>query len=148
MFDGVGLPGFKSRANAFQLASFLSPNILYFSYFDGLVVWGGVFGLIESEDLSLSHSPGLALLTPVNNNNNKMLRNLLLGSMLTSNCPPSSSLVHKFMLCWAISCLLNVCDHVFSCQLAEEELVLFLGFPLPKFVGGPLIYFVLQKSLT
>ena len=44
VFDGVGLAGFKSRANAFLLAqsalSFLSPTILSFSSFHGLVVWG------------------------------------------------------------------------------------------------------------
>ena len=44
VFDGVGLEGFKSRANAFLLAysalSFLSPTVLSFSSFHGLVVMG------------------------------------------------------------------------------------------------------------
>ena len=44
VFDGVGLAGFKSRANALLLAlsalSFLSPTILTFSSFHGLVMWG------------------------------------------------------------------------------------------------------------
>ena len=43
-FDGVGLVGFKSRANAFLLArsalSFLSPSVLSSSSFHVLVVWG------------------------------------------------------------------------------------------------------------
>ena len=49
VFDGVGLAGFKSRANAFLLESFgkkkasalsfLSPTVLSFSCFHGLVVW-------------------------------------------------------------------------------------------------------------
>ena len=52
VFDGVGLAGFKSRANAFLLAwfplSLVSPTILSSSSaFHGLVVWVGVFGLIE-----------------------------------------------------------------------------------------------------
>ena len=42
VFDGVGLAGFKSRANAFLLAcsalSFLTPTILSFSSFHGMVV--------------------------------------------------------------------------------------------------------------
>ena len=45
VFDGVGLAGFKSRANAFLLArsalSLVSPTILSSSSsFHGLVVWG------------------------------------------------------------------------------------------------------------
>ena len=46
LFEGVGLAGFKSRANAFLLAlsalSVVSPTILS-SFFHGLVVW--CFGL-------------------------------------------------------------------------------------------------------
>ena len=61
--DGVGLAGFKSRANAFLLAcsalSFLSP-VLSFSSFHGLVVWG--WGLWTDRVSSLS--PGLAQRTP------------------------------------------------------------------------------------
>ena len=61
MFDGVGLVGFKSRTNAFLLTwsapSFLSPTVLSFSSFHGLVVWLGVFGLIEcSHSLQALHS--------------------------------------------------------------------------------------------
>ena len=44
VFDGVGLAGFKSRANGFLLArsalSFLSPTVLSFYSFHGVVVWG------------------------------------------------------------------------------------------------------------
>ena len=44
VFDGVGLAGFKSRANTFLFSSsalsFLFPTILSFSSFHGLVVWG------------------------------------------------------------------------------------------------------------
>ena len=64
VFDGVGLAGFKSRANAFLLAlsalSFLSPTVLSFSPFHGLVVWG--LGLWTDRVSSLS--PGLAQRTP------------------------------------------------------------------------------------
>ena len=60
VFDGVGLAGFKSRANAFLLArsalSFLSPTVLSFSSFHGLVVWG--WGLWTDRVSSLS--PGLS----------------------------------------------------------------------------------------
>ena len=56
VFDGVGLAGFKSRANAFLLAlsalSFMTPTILYFSSFHGLVVWG--WGLWTDSVLTLS----------------------------------------------------------------------------------------------
>ena len=64
VFDGVGLAGFKSRANAFLLArsalSFLSPTVLSFSSLHGLVVWG--WGLLTDKVFSLS--PGLAQRTP------------------------------------------------------------------------------------
>ena len=69
VFDGVGLAGFKSRANPFLLVlsalSFLSLAILSFSSFHGLVVWGWDL----RTDRVFSLSPGLALRTPVNNNN-------------------------------------------------------------------------------
>ena len=68
MFDGVGLAGFESRANAFLLAwSALSFCFLLFYLFLSYMGWlcgVWVFGLIEC-----SHSlPGLALPTPVDNN--------------------------------------------------------------------------------
>ena len=70
VFDGVGLAGFKIRANAFLLASsalsFLSPTGLSFSSLHGLVVW--VCGL--STDRVSSLSPGLAQRLQNNNNNN------------------------------------------------------------------------------
>ena len=70
VFDGMGLAGFKSRANAFLLAwsalSFLSPTILSSSSFHGLVVWG--WGLWTDRVLLLS--PCLSQRTPSNNNNN------------------------------------------------------------------------------
>ena len=56
MFDDVGLEGFKSRANAFLL----SPTVLSFSSFHGLVVWG--WDLWTDRVSSLS--PGLAQQTP------------------------------------------------------------------------------------
>ena len=72
VFDGVGLAGFKSRANAFLLArsalSLVSPTILSFSSFHGLAVWG--WGLWPDRVFSLS--PGLAQWTPNNNNNNNI----------------------------------------------------------------------------
>ena len=55
VFDGVGLVGLKSRANAFlwhDLLSFLSPTVLTFSSFHGLVVWG--WGLWTDSVLTLS----------------------------------------------------------------------------------------------
>ena len=63
VFDGVGLAGFKSRANMF----FCWPDLLFllvsyyfiFSSFHGLVVWG--WGLLIVRVFSLS--PDLALLT-------------------------------------------------------------------------------------
>ena len=69
VFDGVGLEGFKSRANTSLLArsalSFLSPTVLSFSSFHGLVVRGR--GLWTDRVFSLS--PGFAQWTPINNNN-------------------------------------------------------------------------------
>ena len=56
MFDGVLLAGFKSRDNAFLLARsalfFLSPTVLSFSSFHGLVVWG--WGIWTDSVLTLS----------------------------------------------------------------------------------------------
>ena len=50
VFDGVGLAGFKSRANAFLLAQllahFLSPAVFPFSSF---ILWVGVVGLGSSD---------------------------------------------------------------------------------------------------
>ena len=50
VFDGVGLAGFKSSANAFLLvqllAHFLSPAVFPFSYF---ILWVGVVGLLSSD---------------------------------------------------------------------------------------------------
>ena len=50
VFDGVGLAGFKSMANAFLLASlfahFLSPTGFPFSFF---ILWVGVVGLRSSD---------------------------------------------------------------------------------------------------
>ena len=64
VFDGVGLAGFKNRANAFLLAlsalSFLSPTVLSFSSFHGLVVWGWCLWT----DRVPSLSPVLAQRTP------------------------------------------------------------------------------------
>ena len=68
VFDGVGLEGFKSRANALMLAcsalTFLSPAILSFLSFHWLVVFG--WGLRTDTVFLLSPCP--ALLNPVNNN--------------------------------------------------------------------------------
>ena len=72
VYDDVGLAGFKSRANTFLLAwyalSFLTPTILSFSSFHGLVVvvWG--WGIWTDRVFSLS--PGLVQPTPNDNNNN------------------------------------------------------------------------------
>ena len=72
-FYSVGLAGFKSRANAFLSAlsalSFLSPTVLSFSSFQGLVAWG--WGLWTDRVFSLS--PGLAQRTSNDNNNNKSI---------------------------------------------------------------------------
>ena len=50
VFYGVGLAGFKSRANAFLLAQllarFLSPAVFPFSFF---ILWVGVVGLGSSD---------------------------------------------------------------------------------------------------
>ena len=61
VFDGVGLAGFKSRANAVLLAwsavSFLSQTILSFSSFHWLVVWGwGLWTDSVTHSLSTLHS--------------------------------------------------------------------------------------------
>ena len=73
VFDGVGLEGFKSRANTFLLVwsalSFLSTTVLSFSSFHGLVVW--VWGLWTDRVFSLS--PGLAQQTLINNNNKNLV---------------------------------------------------------------------------
>ena len=74
VFDGVGLAGFKSRANASLLAlAALSLLCMVFYSFSlsllsvyCLVLWGWVFGLIGCTSLSLS----LALPTFFNNNGN------------------------------------------------------------------------------
>ena len=72
VFDGVGLTGFKSRANDFYWPKLLYPyyNLLLFSLslfsIYRLVLWGWVLGLIGCISLSLS----LALPTFINNNNN------------------------------------------------------------------------------
>ena len=66
VFDGVGLAGFKSRANAFLLAwSALSFFVSYcFIFF--FLPWVGCVGLGSLDSLS----PSLAQWTPINNNNN------------------------------------------------------------------------------
>ena len=50
VFDGVGLAGFKSRANAlllaWQLASFLSPAVFPSFFF---ILWVGIVGLGSSD---------------------------------------------------------------------------------------------------
>ena len=64
VFDGVGLPSFKSKVNVFSLAQtalFLSSTIFYFSSFIGLVVCG--CGLQTNIYIVFSLSPSLALLT-------------------------------------------------------------------------------------
>ena len=72
MFDGVGLAGFKSRASAFLLAkllsAFVSSTVFPFLFFlsIGWCCGAGVFGLIGCQPLS----PGLAMPTFFNNNNN------------------------------------------------------------------------------
>ena len=63
VFDGVGLAGFKSISCWHDLLFFLSPTILSFSSFHGLVVWG--WGLWTDR------LPGLAQRTLINNNNNQ-----------------------------------------------------------------------------
>ena len=73
VFDGVGLAGFKSRANASLLAqaalSLLQSSTLFPFLFFLSIGWycgAGVLGLIGC----ISLSPSLALLTFNNNNNN------------------------------------------------------------------------------
>ena len=50
VFDGVGLAGFKSKANAFLLAllltTFLSPPVFHFSSF---LLWVGIVGMGSSD---------------------------------------------------------------------------------------------------
>ena len=75
VFDGVGLAGFKSRANAFLLAkaalSLLSSTLSSFLFFLSIGWYCGaeIFGLIGCISLSLS----LALPTILNNNNKSVL---------------------------------------------------------------------------
>ena len=73
-FDGVGLAGFESKANAFLLSLAALSLLQSSTYFPILfflstgLYWGAwVFGLIGCISLSLS----LALLTSFNNNNKK-----------------------------------------------------------------------------
>ena len=77
VFDSVGLACFKSRANAFPVVMICSFFFVFycfmFSSFDGLVVWG--WG--HWTDRVFSLSPGLAQLTPIKNNNNKVVDNRL-----------------------------------------------------------------------
>ena len=73
VFDGVGLAGFKSRANAFLLArsalSFWSITGLSFSSFHGLVVWG--WGLWTDRVSSLLPALHSGLQNNYDNNNPK-----------------------------------------------------------------------------
>ena len=81
VFDGVGLAGFKSRANAFLLScSALSFFISYYFIFFSLPWVGcvgiGVFGLIKcSHSLPALHS-GLQ-----NNNNNKFINAIFINGI-------------------------------------------------------------------
>ena len=73
VFDGVGQAGFKSRAMVScwhdVSLTFLTPTILSFSSFHGLVVWG--WGLWTDRVFSLS--PGLAQRTANDKNNNTVV---------------------------------------------------------------------------
>ena len=73
VFDGVGLAGFQSRANFYLLAKSVLSLCLLLSFsvssFHGLVVWGGGPRI----DRVFSLSPGLALPTLFNNNNNNTI---------------------------------------------------------------------------
>ena len=68
VFDGVGLAGFKSRANAFLLAYLLAPSLYWFPFlfFHSIGWYWGlwVFGLIGCQSLS----PSLVVPTFLNNN--------------------------------------------------------------------------------
>ena len=69
VFDGVGLAGFKSRANAFLLAQsalFFCPLLFYLF----LPSMGWLCGVGVRTDRVFSLSSGLVLLTLVDNNNN------------------------------------------------------------------------------
>ena len=69
-FDGVGLAGFKSRANCLFIdlaaRSLLSPAVFPFSSF---ILWVGIVGRVFGLIGCLSLSPSLALPTILNNNN-------------------------------------------------------------------------------
>ena len=73
VFDGVGLAGFKTRANYFFIGVSFTIHTIFFFYFSffllsvfGWYCGAGVFGCIGCISLSLS----LALPTSFNNNNN------------------------------------------------------------------------------
>ena len=74
VFDGVGLVGFKSRANIFSLAyAALSLFVFYYSHsFLSVCCYcgAGVFGLRRCRSLC----PSLALHPSFNNNNNKIFQ--------------------------------------------------------------------------
>ena len=79
LYDGVGLAGFKSRANDFLLALTVLPllwsSIVFFLSLLSVYSWhcgSAVLGLIECISLSLS----LALPTFFNNNNNNNNNNI------------------------------------------------------------------------
>ena len=85
VFDGVGVAGFKSRANAFLLASaalslLWSSNLFPFLFFlsVGCYCGAGVFGLIGCISLSLS----LAVPSFFNNNNNKNIVSYFQGTQI------------------------------------------------------------------
>ena len=89
MFDGVGLVGFKSRANSSLLAQAALSLLQYSSCFPfcfflsiGWYCGAGVFGLIGCIPLSLS----LALPTFFNNNNNN-INQLFILHAVQYKCP-------------------------------------------------------------
>ena len=50
VFDGVGLPGFKSRANAFLLALLFTPILSLTDFpFSSSILWVGIVGLMSSD---------------------------------------------------------------------------------------------------
>ena len=79
----VGLEGFKKNLPMLScwhdLFSFLSPTVLSFSSFHGLVVWG--WGLLTDRVFSLSRD--LAQRTPINNNNKNTQYGVVLYSSYT-----------------------------------------------------------------
>ena len=123
VFDGVGLAGFKSRADAFLLAWICSFFFIsYFFYlFHPSMCWlcgVGVFGLIEcSHSLPALHS-GLQLIINNTNNNNNNNRNC--ASLSKSECTSINEFVRNIKCCAAYTHKRNHGFDIFKTRTGQQ----------------------------